>query len=417
MDPARPRTLRHRMSQAVTMSWFFCGCARIVGPAPSAPDATPDVAGCPGPVPACVSRPAGDPCAAWQAREAVCAASTGSWSCPEGARRVERAPAETWPDVCLPFHASVPESLRALRGSLVRVPVDADTCAFVAEELDLPGGGTVRNVALTADPSEPIGSCPSRFSFTLGAPVPLVRSRVGDDPSLILQVTGGFVLGAVRTTMVRMFQLDPGSGFGVRDLGSSFGVQDPQTRRFVVPGPNTLPFFTDTDLGDATLVHDGKVYVWGCPGPPEFLTESCVLARFDPMGGVESWRRDGVWRRGLEAASMARVFDAGPWVSAVSADGTGGFLHVYAVGFGTTLETHRARAPEGPWTQGPTLGACRLRADDPHAFCAAPVLHADRADPWRPGELVLSYSAASTQPLPNATVEDAWPRMVRVPRP
>jgi hypothetical protein len=99
----------------------------------------------------------------------------------------------------------------------------------------------------------------------------------------------------------------------------------------------------------------------------------------------------------------------------------GALVHVYAVAFGSTLETHQAPAVTGPWTSGPTLAACDLPGRDPHAFCAGPVVHEEIGDPARSGELVVSYGIGTTAPEQSALLaahpEDYWTRLAWVSAP
>jgi hypothetical protein len=215
--------------------------------------------------------------------------------------------------------------------------------------------------------------------------------------------------------------MDPSAGFGVDELGSGLGRWDPTMQRLVVPGPGSLLWTPRLDLGDASLVVGGTPYVWGCHGPPHFLTNSCDLARLDGSGVAQLFAGSNGWVASDEVARAATVFDSGPWISSIAPSASGGFAHVYAVGFGSTLETHLAPAVTGPWTSGPTLTACDLPATDAHSFCAGPVVHEELSDPTRPGEQAVTYGVGTTAPDQAALVaahpEAYWTRLVRASGP
>ena len=120
------------------------------------------------------------------------------------------------------------------------------------------------------------------------------------------------------------------------------------------------------------------------------------------------------WVASTRGRDGETVFDSGPWVSSVVHDrASGSLLHVYAVGFGSDLQTHVARAPEGPWTGGASLGRCELPAGDPKAFCAGPVVHSELLDPTRPGEWAITYGIGTTDGAARARArpEDYWTRL------
>jgi hypothetical protein len=219
----------------------------------------------------------------------------------------------------------------------------------------------------------------------------------GDDPSLLVQVTGGYRLGTTTRVTYRIFRVDPTAGFGVRQLGSGIGRWDAASSSIVIPSVAKLAFGTELDLGDASLVDAGSAYVWGCPGPPSFLTERCLVARLDARDTLELFAGAGHWVASTRGSDGATVFDAGPWISSVVHDpASGGLLHVFAVGFGTDLQTHAAERPEGPWGAATPLSPCELPSADPHAYCAGPVVHSELEDPTRPGERAITYGVGTT---------------------
>jgi len=373
------------------------------------PPVTPaaDAATCQSPPPTCVA-PAVDPCASPALTAALCEPSTLSWQCPPGARLYARAAAD--PSVCRPFH-DPSGSVRSLSGSLVRVPTDDGRCLWIAETVSLASGESLRNVAFEVDPASPFGACPSRAVFAGGSARSIV-SVEGDEPPVLVQLTGGYRLNGATRVTYRLFRSAPGAPFGVTELGTGLARWEPSSRRIIVPAPSALRFATDLDLGDASLVSGDHAFVWGCPGPPMFLTERCVVARLDASDRMELFGGGGRWIASARGSDGATVFDAGPWVSSVVAlPGAMGLAHIFTVGFGSDLQVHRSTAPEGPWSAAASLARCDLPGGDAHSYCAGPVVQRDLADPTRPDELPVTYDVGSTMMSPDARPEDYWPRL------
>jgi hypothetical protein len=179
----------HRLAPALALLLALPACGASTGllDPPAAPPA--DAATCQPSPPTCVA-PADDPCGPPLLVAAACDAATLAWRCPAGARVYARAPAE--PTVCRPF-TEPGGPVRALSGVLARVPTDDGRCLWVAEDVTLATGATLRNVAFESDPAAPFGACPVGVRFADGA----ARSAViveGNDPAVIAQVTGGYRL-------------------------------------------------------------------------------------------------------------------------------------------------------------------------------------------------------------------------------
>ncbi len=356
--------------------------------------------------PSCVraGRAGENPCGPLESVEPTCEGLR--WRCPAASREAAR----TTPQAsCLPFHDG---PVRALGGSLVRVPTDDGRCLWIAESVETET--TTPNVAFEVDQTAPFGTCPSRATFASGRPESIVERHFefdGDDPSLHVQITGGYRLGGSSRVTYRLFRDDPNGGFGVTELGT--GIARFENGKIAVR--RQIHFGVDLDLGDASFVENGRAYVWGCPGPVALLTERCVVGRLDANETMELFAGNGLWVASRRGTDGATVFDAGPWISAVVRRQSG-LLHVYAVGFGSDLQTHVASTPEGPWSPGPTLGRCALPEADGKAFCAGPVVHQELADPTR-NQLVVSYGVGTTDPAARArAAPDAyWPRLVWLP--
>ncbi len=330
-------------------------------------------------------------CAAPATATPTCDATTREWSCPSGSKPFVPAPAPA--AACLPFHeAGGPVSM--LGGSLVRVPVSDGRCVWIGETVTTSDGQTVRDVGFEVDPAAPLGSCPTEAGFVGGSLASAVTIEGTTDPSFTVQIDGGFVFQGETRVLYRLFQSDPSAAYGVTELGGGLGTWDAATQKIVVPGPDALEFGTDVDLGDAFLPVADDVYIWGCHAPIQFLTEPCALGRLS-TSGVDYLGANGGWSAAASVAQMATVFSGGPWIASVVPTSGGQLEHIYAVGFGTTLETDTASEPVGPWTAGPTLAQCDLPADDAHAFCAGPVVHEELADPTAKG-VVVSYGVGTT---------------------
>lgn len=370
---------RSLLGSLLALSLAGCGGRTGLVESPAVADAA---ATCVAPGPVCV-RDVEDPCGSAVPVAALCEGI--AWRCPDGAREHERV-AEV--AECVP---TTPDG-GTVRGSLARVPTDDGRCLWVAGESIARDGTSTRNVAFEADTGGAFGRCPATLRPAVNVAVEAVRVE-GGDPREIVQVTGGYWLGGPWVTY-RRFRADGGPHFGLTLVGS--GVARWTAGGVVLPrAPD--PRFASMDLGDAALALGGRAYVYGCPGPPDFLTERCVLARFAPGGAGEVFVGGGSpWAPLSAAARAATVFDAGPWVSSVFATPRGELHHVSVVGFGSELRDRRASAPEGPWSAVTSLGRCALPSDDASAYCAGPVAHVELSDPTRPDEVWVSYGVGTT---------------------
>jgi hypothetical protein len=365
-----------------------------------------DAASCaPRPI-VCVRAP--DACSLHETVAAECDPVTLELRCPAGAR--ERVAALTDPELCLPF--SELDGIRRLAAAPVRVPTE-EGCLWIFSEVELASGATIENAGVLVDPALPFGACPRAGRVRAEGLTNLVEVSSGT-AAPIVQLTGSYRLGGETRVVFRDFVFDPGGGFGVRNVGSGIGRWDEARWRVIVPGVESLSWPPEIDLGDAVLGGAAHAFIYGCPGPPDFLTEDCILGRVGASGEAELWMGD---RWSAEPGEASLVFQAGPWRSSVVRMRDGRYLHVFTVGFGTNLEAHVAPAPEGPWTSIGILAACDL-PDDPGAYCAGAVIHEELADPFVPGTIAVSYSVGSTTPgwaeLARETPRDYWPRLARV---
>jgi hypothetical protein len=386
-----------RTNLAFLLSFPLTACGAVEAEPPACPE-TP---------PTCITR--SESCEAAGTVDPVCEGH--AWNCPEGSSDYVRAAASE--AVCLPFSGET-SPFTSLGGSLARVPIDGGRCLWVAETATTKTGAALRNVGLLPETDAAFGACPSASSFAGGDATPVVEIEGANDPSLLVQIDGGFVLNGDTKVLYRLFRSDADATFGVTLLGSGIGKWDASAQRIVVPGASDLSWDPSIDPGDASLVVSGMPYVWGCHAPASFLTNPCALARLDGTE-VEFLTTDDGWATGVSVGETQTVFSSGPWISSVVPASAGGFLHVYAVGFGSTLETHTAASVTGPWQDGPTLTQCNLPSDDTKAFCAGPVVHTELTDPTREGEVVVSYGVGTTasEPAESGTLSTSyWTRLV-----
>ncbi len=383
-----------------------CGAGRT--PLPIG-DAGPLSTVCTTDPPICVTT-GDDPCGAPKRINAHCDEPTKTWSCPSGT--ITRAPNPT--GVCRPFHDG---SLTALAGSLVRIPTDDGRCYWFADTATKSNATTLRGVAFDVTEDALVGACPQKPSI-VGEVVQLDEA----DPSQFqVQILGGVRFGGEVRVLYRLFKLDPNGPFGVTELGGGFAHWDAKGDKLLVPGASKLRWAPDLSLGDATLVQGDHLFVWGCPPPIDFLTEKCLVARFDASEQMELYQGNGVWSKSTAASSAVRQFDQGPWLGAVTPRAAGGLLHVYSVGFGSDLETHTAPTLEGTWTKAANLRHCDLPTTDGKAYCAGPVVHEEMGNPATPSGLVVTYGVGTTAPngaqLQMTRPDDYWPRLVWVQSP
>jgi hypothetical protein len=370
-----------------------------------------NVTGCGSPPPTCIVPNADDPCGESSAVAATCD-SSHAWVCPTGARFYARAPAST--TVCRPFQG-VPSSNIGPWGlsAMTRVPTDDGRCLWIAESAMLSDGTTARNVAFQPDPTAPFGTCPAN---SLTPPTPIVTVEKGDDPSVLIQIDGGYRLAGKTHVLYRVFRTDSTATFGVVEVGGGVGRWDQATQRIIIPtATEPFPWGLDLDLGDASLVaSDGAhAFVWGCSRPGKFLEQGCELARLDASDSVELFSTQGSWIPSTDATLGTVLFADGSWMSSVVGASASALRHVYIGDFGSTLKSDVATDATGPWTSGPNLATCDLPlTTDPKSFCAGPIVHGELSDPTRPGEMAITYGVGSSVASPPGTTNDYWPRLI-----
>jgi hypothetical protein len=328
------------------------------------------------------------------------------------------------PSVCLPFSGSLSAiGAWGLGGSFVRVPTDDGRCLWVVDNVATPTGDTIHNVAMEVDRDAPFGTCPTTGSLAGGALASVVTIEGGADPSIGVQLASAFRVGGVTRVAYRLFQSDPNAGYGVTDLGGGLGRWDPGSQHIVVQGPSAIAFPTSLDLGNSAVVSGSSAYVWGCPKPGGFLMSDCILARADATGALQLFLGGAKWTTSLDPMPAATTgLKSGPWISSVAADpSSGGMLHVFVGGFGSSVMTQTATSPTGTWSAPASLLDCQLPSIDGMSYCAGPILHPELTDPTRPGEVVVSYEIGSTATnqgtLMSQDPEGYWPHLAWVTAP
>jgi hypothetical protein len=336
----------------------------------------------------------------------TCDPNTLTWRCADGSHRYARATASA--GTCLPFAGS-PGLLQNIGGSLPSVPLDDGRCLWVADSVRTSTGERVENVGLVPDLTIPFGACPSQATFVNGKLESIVRIEDGDDPSLLVQISGAFRLRGALRVLYRLFRRDPAETFGLVVLGSGLGRWDPVQGRILVGGVSTLRFSAELNLGNASLVDDNYAYVWGCSGPGvEFLTAGCVVGRLDQDSSMQLFAGGNRWVSSQNRSDGAITFDDGPWISSVLHDPTENrLLHLYTVGFATSVGSHSAPRLEGPWGGLGTLRQCDLPGES-GAYCQGPAVHPELSDPTESRELVVSLRTG------NISGAEYWTRLTWV---
>lgn len=366
--------------------------------------------------PTCV-QPSSNPCGAPTLASATCDEAAHEWVCPTGTRIYARATDSNL--ICRPFHGAStidhvgPWGLSAM----TELPTDDGRCLWIADSAKMSDGTMARNVAFEPDPTAPFGTCPLG---SLSPPTPIVTMEGGDDPTILVQIDGGYRLGGTTRVLYRLFKLDSTAIFGATEMGGGIGKWDATTKRVVIPSPkDPFPWGLDLDLGDASIVLSSDAshaFVWGCAQPSKFLTQGCELARIDESDHVELFANSATWIPSVDASQGAVLFRSGTWNSSVVATASG-LEHVYVADFGGMIQTDVASNVTGPWTPGADIGPCDLPSADPKAFCAGPTVHAAISDPTHPGELPITYGVGTTADTTtfdptSANPDDYWPRLI-----
>jgi hypothetical protein len=165
-------------------------------------------------------------------------------------------------------------------------------------------------------------------------------------------------------------------------------------------------------LGEAVLVHEAKLYVYGTRGDFHDL----FVARFDvdaaARGDLQTpeWWHDDHWSTSDEPTAI--IGGVAPELS-IHFDATlGKFVCVHGEGFGgTSIAVRDADRPEGSWSAPRTV--FRPPESDAHdAFVYAAKAHPEL---WAGGDLAVTYVPSTFGAVPREREEQLYyPRFVRV---
>ncbi len=399
------------MKKILPLVVLCCACGARTSLSQSVTDAA-----CHSTPPTCVQS-ASNPCDAPSVVSAQCDEAAHEWVCPTGARVYARAADSS--AVCRPFHGASgidhvgPWGLSAM----TQLPTDDGRCLWIADSAKMSDGTMARNVAFEPDVTAPFGTCPTD---SVSPPTPIVTMEGGDDPTILVQINGGYRLGQRTHVLYRLFKLDSSAIFGATEMGGGIGMWDPKTQRVVIPSPkDPFPWGLDLDLGDASIVLSSDAshaFVWGCAQPSQFLTQGCELARLDENDHAELFSSSATWIPSVDASQGAVLFRSGTWNSSVVATASG-LRHVYVADFGGMIQSDIASNVTGSWTPGADIAPCDLPSADPKSFCAGPTVHAALSDPTRPNELPITYGLGTTADTTtfdptSANPNDYWPRLI-----
>ncbi len=393
------------------------GCARPLGS--WFPGEEPDAGLCPPAVDLECTRREDGPCSRWVTVMAECSPA-GVWQCPAGTQPlIYPAPAV---ESCLPFYEETSPFvwLGALGAPVER---EDDRCMWIMSDGVTGSNERISHPAMLLPTYPESGSCvPGAELLGGGEPYSVAdESELGAE--VIASLGDGFLHGGRTWIFYRHWVWDPGEVFGVRLIGTRLAWYHPQTEsvRFLEG------FLWDAEVafGDAAVVADGVPYVYGCHGPPVFLSQECYVARLagndlgDPAA-YEHYAGGGQWSSDI--TQEAPIFESGPHRTGVRYHpGLDSYVMLFAYGFGTQVELRTAQAPEGPWIDEGVLMDCELPADDPDAFCSTPALHLELMSDWRPNEWAITYEIGSLAPDAEARrlahPARYWPHLVRVQGP
>lgn len=388
-------------------SWFDSNPDAAVVPPDASPCAT-------GPDFYCARREDG-PCSRWVTVSPECS-PLGVWQCPAESKVLGETsdPVES----CLPLYGEhSPFVWLASTGT--PVARGDGRCMWILSDGVTAGDEHLSHPAVLLPSAPSSGDC-LPGAEVLGGEAPF---SVADETDLgevdIASLGDGFRWGGRTWIYYRHWVWDANQVFGVRLLGTRLAWYHHETEsvRFL----DGFLWEPELAFGDAAVVADGVPYVFGCHGPPTFLSYECHVARLtgtdigDPAS-YEHFAGDGEWSSDI--AEEVPVFESGPHRTAVRFHpGLDSYILLFAHGFGTQIEMRLAPSPEGPWTAPVVVADCELPASDPDAFCATPALHLELMNDWRPEQLAVTYDIGTLAPDAEARRAAApaayWPRLVR----
>lgn len=338
----------------------------------------------------------------------------GTFACPDESQLY--VPPEDSSSSCLPAR----EALRQLGTAGIAVP-EADRCLWILDAAVDEAGLSVPDPGFSW-PSAGDTSCPDAPAFLGSARASVVDRGVFSRPVLV-SLLDAVRLGDVTWVYYRVYVFEAGAPFGIRSLGTGAARWDEVGSRLVLHD-RLVSLPGGYELGEAAVVHEGQVHLYGCRGPVGLFRTECVVARLtgapNDLEDIELYAGDETWTRDPLAARP--VLRSGPerWALRFH-PGMGKYVMSFVPGFGNDVRLRTAERPEGPWTEDVRLTLCELPTDEPDSFCREPTLHPELVDPRRPNEIVLSYDIDSMSEGDLRRERDPeayWPRLIRgtVPR-
>jgi hypothetical protein len=256
---------------------------------------------------------------------------------------------------------------------------------FVADTLRVMASGEPTTITPAVFEAEmlDVESCLRGIPGTLPARSGLDASALGNVDISILST---FVAGVRTLAYVQARE-------GLEPVGVALAEWDDAAGAFVARGEYL--FTGDRPAyGDAALVVDETVYVYGCR-ESGFLTDACYVARVpadraeDPTA-YEFYRDGGGF--GADPDDAWPIFEGGRGL-AIASRGDRVYA-AYATPLGRTLHVRSGLGPTGPWSAAVQVTQCELPED---AFCSVVAAHPLLAD--APERLALSYAVGSFEPL------------------
>ena len=271
---------------------------------------------------------------------------------------------------------------------------------FVADALHVTTDGEPTMIAHAVFDAErlDVETCLRGVPGTVPARSGLDASALGDDLGASLLST--FAVGARRLAYVQTYR-------GFELVGVALAEWDDAAGAFVARGDYL--FTGDRPAyGDAALVVDGMVYVYGCR-ESGFLTDSCYVARVPAERAHDvtayEFYQDGS-TFGADPDRAWPIFEGGRGLAIAGRRDR--VYAAYATPLGRTLHLRSGLGPTGPWSEPIEVTRCELPTDA--AFCTGVAAHPLLDD--APDRLVLSHGIGSFEPLPDGA---ARTRLVVVP--
>lgn len=208
---------------------------------------------------------------------------------------------------------------------------------------------------------------------------------------------------------------DPTAPFGVRTDGYGVALRQGGAARFE-PSAQLLWTADRPTFGQAAILHQGKIYVFGCSGYG-FLQAHCSVARVEEARAADESAYEyyvGAGRFTGGADNAWPLVEAGTSMAVYLDGARQRWVMVYTHPLGQVLYARTGLSPSGPWSAEHAWARCQLPAEDPEAFCADAAVHTPFH--WSAGgEPAVTYAVRSL--VPRAPPEAYITRLMRVALP